>query len=362
MIPRRRTLLAAALSLSLAPSAIAQSAQLPCAVASLQTMGTNEKNLIAQYTAEGMDLLNSDDPADVQRGRDRLLTPLRCPEVSAAFRVEYGRALDANLKAAINSDDAFRATNALLVAGMIASNSSLQAIDNAMQSRSESTRAAAAVALQHTLREQVTGRARLTTTVAESAITNAGRRLAVETSPTVVESMIVALRAGADRDSPLVTQSLKALGDGAAGAFAKARSQAEPDPMAWARAADRTTETLWRATYDSQVREVNQDQSVAAAKACAYILAYIRDRAADDQRPISDEERELLAKSIDSAEAALILIHSRLASGSPVSKSLGDAFKRSPDAFAREADKWIADSGRLTKAPYRFDAEDLAAE
>ena len=362
MTPRRLAFLAATALFALAPTATAQTTQLPCAVASQQSIGSNEKSLIAQYTAEGLQLLNSDDPVEVQRGRERLLTPLRCPDVSASFRVEYGRALDNGLKAAINSGDAFRATNALLVAGLVASNSSLQAIDSAMQSRTESVRASAAVALQHTLREQVTGRARLTTTVAESAITNAGRRLAAETSPTVVESMIVALRAAADNDSPLVTQSLKALGDGAAGAFAKARRDADSDPIAWARAADRTTETLWRATYDSQVRAVDQAQSIAASSACAQILAYARDRITDEDREMSDEERELIAKSIDSAEAALILIQSKIVGGTPVAKTLADAFRKGPDSFAREADKWIGASGRLTKAPYRLDAEDLAAE
>lgn len=362
MTSRRLALLAALLPLGISPAAPAQSTQLPCAIASQQSIGSNEKNLIAQYATEGLKLLNADDPAEVQRGRERLLTPLRCPDVSASFRVEYGRALENALKATINSGDAFRATNALLVAGMIASNSSIQAIDAAMQSPVESVRAAAAVALQQTLREQVTGRARLTSTVAESAITSAGRRLAAETSPTVVESMIVALRAASANDSPLVTQALKAIGEGAAGAFAKARSDDEANPIAWARAAERTTETLWRATYDSQVRQIDQAQSIAAATACAHILAYARDRAADEDLPMSDEEQQLLAKSINSAEAALILIHSGVAGGAPVTKTLADAFERGPDAFAREADKWIGVSGRLTNAPYRLDADDLAAE
>lgn len=344
-----------------ASPAAAQTVQLPCAVASQQTIGGNEKNLIARYAKEGADLLASEDPADVQRGRERLLTPLRCPDVSAAFRVEYGNALQAAVRDAIQSGDDFRAANALLVAGMVASNNSVQAIDSALKSPRETVRAAAAVALQHTLREQVTGRARLTSTVAEGAVAGAGARLAVEPSPAVAESILVALRVGADRQSPLVSQSIRAIGQGVAGVFKAARAQEDPDLPAWTRAAERAAEALWRATYDAQSRQVDQAESLAVAEGGAQILAYARDRAANQETPLSDEERQSLSKAIDSAEGSLILIHSRLAGGASIEKSLTGAFADDPDRFIAEADQWIGAQGRLTRAPYRFKAEDLAA-
>lgn len=363
MTPRNLALFLAALCLWAVPDALAQSVQLPCATVAQQSMSASDKDLINQYASEGLDLLASDDPADVQRGRERLLTPLRCPDVSAAFRVEYANTLQNGLRAAINSGDDFRATNALLVAGMLASNNSVQAIDNALKSNASDTiRAAAAVALQHTLREQVTGRARLTSTVVEGAINNAGARLAAEQSPAVAEAMLVALRVGADRQSQVIAQSITAIGTGTAGAFKNARAQDDPDTNAWSRAAERAAESLWGATYNAQARQVEQSESLAVAQAAAQIIAYIRDRATNEDNPITEDERASLTKAIDSAEGSLILIHSRLAGGAAIDKSLSAAFTRSGDEFAAEADKWIGPQGRLTKAPYRFKAEDLAAD
>ncbi len=358
MFIARSAVLAASL-LAAAPAA-AQPSHIPCEVASNQRLSEAEKKQIVAHAAEGVTLLASSDPAEVQRGREHLMTPLRCPEVSAAFRIEYWRAMESGIRAAIGSANDQSASNALLVAGTVAATGSLQAIDGAMTSGRESLRASAAVALQTTLRENTLGRVRLTGPVIEGTLSKTAQQMAKETSPAVFEAIVVALRAGAGEDQSVAVPAMRALGKGAAGAFASARKSADADPMGWAYAAERTTDTIWRTTYDAQVRTLDRQQGIDTAAACAQVIAYIRDRLADEDTPMSDAERAVLGRAIESAEAALILINSRVTTEPAGRKGLAAAFSQGGDAFAREADRWIGASGRLTKEPYGLDAAALS--
>jgi len=362
---RTRVLALAALVLGAVVSpAAAQLRDLP---AQLIQQGTNfaepQREQVRQYVEAFKADLSGEDPMAMKRARAKLEEPLNNPQVSIAFRIEYGRHLLPVLETLARSDRDILAANAMHLAGElatpIASDLLMATPGVGLNDQRAPVRHAAAFGLKRTFEHL-----RATSPVfqerdAVRVIDALARRIATEEDPYVLEGYARAFEAAV-----MVPQGrVKGLRAAAAASLAGAMSQyvrANQDRLEAAGAMIRAAQVLRDAVMGQglpadEPRLPNETLREVGGFG-GDLIAVVSCRLANPGA--GEPDRPRLAAIAASGENVYYFAHSTLGSGTPLSLELAEKVRNGRDAeFAEAAARYIGKSGVLTASPFNLPAD-----
>lgn len=363
------TLLAAvALSAGSMPHALARQGaapggRIPCALASKDTLSSEEQKQIKDAVEAGLTRLRDADPAVSVRGRDELVEPLACDGVTVAFRAAYGQALEPSLRELIRGGDARLAVNALLIMGRVKSSTSTPVLRLGLEDRRAQVRLAAASGYKELLSPPMAG---LPDRAIEPVLTSLGEALAKELDPNVADVLIAALDAARSNDALRARANLQIV-DGLSTRLRAIR--AEDSAGAWApailRGVEATKNTLLQQIGANMAdREFARKSAMLGSLALVYVADRLARRQVTDQSPL-DLTLEAIAAS---AEGEIVFAHIPAGGTETVQAiDLRNAYNRAVESgnaadLQRRLQSWIGSNGLFTRAPYNMLASDLAVK
>ncbi len=363
-------MLAAAACALLAPRPLqAQPGAIPgrlgCETAALDTFNAEQKKRIQSFAESGLARLRDTDPAVSSGARDELLEPLGCASVSVGFRIELGRALEADLLRLSRGDDLRLAANALLIMGKVKSTSSISVLEESLKDTRPAIRLASAAALKVFLSPPSAG---LPDRSVEQVLESLGAALGAESAPLVAESIIAALDAARTSEALRSRANSRLVG----AVTARLRGLRGTDREgAWAPAIIRAVNVSRSALIQQLgVNTVDREYARRAGVMSALALAYVRDRLPKVVSTSEDQAStaaffETCEAIVIAAEGQIVFAHTPATGESLRALDLGAAFKNAistGDAadFNRRLDGWIGPGGLFTKPPYSVPAADLA--
>jgi hypothetical protein len=240
----RRTakLLAAAFALTgalaLAPALLAQGAlgTLPADLPCKEPLSDSDKAAIRAFVDAQQPGLTGD-AESVRKSRNALLQPLAAPcggkFVQPAFRLEYGRLLGGVVETIAKSDNELHATNALRIAGELATDSTLRLLGDALKSPKPGIRYAACFGLARAFESVARGSPVANAGRLTGAVTAIEQLLAAEADAHVIDGAVLALQAASTVPAATVTGVREqAVGALATGATARASGLKPDGPQA----------------------------------------------------------------------------------------------------------------------------------
>lgn len=365
MTTAQRTFRIALLALTLGVPVAAVSAQtVDCALASKATLDPADVAVVRKFLADQAPKLKSaDDPAVSEEARDAILKPLKCNQVSLDFRLQLSGPAFAELAKAVGDPADHVALNALRVFGELGTQQSVEAIKPAL---ADAKRPAVRCMAAMSMRDILAGAAQNNAIRDPAPILDAvSQRLAAETDVNVVENLVLAL--DATRNNPSVHQNAMRKMAVALTTQAKAlRARAgEAHHDRWVRVLIRGTDGAFQPMMNAGGANLDNAFRTDVAMLCGQALAYVRDRLDADKPSAGSDESKMLSTLVNTSERALVLIDSAVRKV-PVQKQVlvakfDEAVAQGDSkGFAAEVEKWIGDSGTLTKAPYNAKAADFA--
>lgn len=152
--------------------------------------------------ARALDLLTSDDPAVIQRGRNALLAPLRDRRASVAFRTAYGDRLIPTLRELVRAERDLVAINALRIAGEAATSDSAAVLAGATTEKRVSVRYAAVAGIGRTFDALAEANPAINADGANRLIDTLAGIVAAETDPDVLDAAVRAVISARRVDRP----------------------------------------------------------------------------------------------------------------------------------------------------------------
>lgn len=362
----RVTVLVRALSIGgallLASPLVAQS--LPPEVTSAPTLAGDAAKRIAEFASAQLARLKGTDHQEREAARDDLLAPLDGAGVSLAFRLEYSKALAAELGRIAQSTDDHAAVNALRVSGRLGTPQGVDTLRNALKDARPPVRLASA----RTLREAV----RATLSMAQSPVSlsklqdatdDLAKALSTEADPLVAKTMVLAIdatRAGSPtgEQGKLAGRAVERLSAAMADRAAFARKSVAPsDAAPWTDAIVTALDAVRRTFIDPQRSDETRRPELRknAAMLAGQSVAYLKHRLAAHGANASPDAPSMKVMA-NAASVVLLLIN-----GGEEKQVLPGAFNASldsgdPTEFNKAADTWLAPGGRLSKPPFSLEA------
>ncbi|MCB9838074.1 MAG: hypothetical protein H6813_01945 [Phycisphaeraceae bacterium] len=351
MMRSRPLLQTLAASLVLAATALTAPAQLANDASDAQ---------ISAYASDKMAGLSGGDPLVVRKARADLLAPLRRADVESGFRLKYSSALQqAGLERLASDADDLVAINAIVVAGELATQLSVNVAEKALRDQREAVRYEAARSVGALLRAADLGAAAIPENQIDALFGVLRGRFGEEPSVQVIDAMIVALSAPS-LDPELRTRCVAALCDGAASAAQRWRDQPdEQRALTVFRAIDNAYSELL-AVQGSVDRGFAQSAAVASGQALVFLMDWLR---AQPPTGMTEAQRQLAKDLGAAAERVLLLAHNALTGDlqdERLTRPLKDFVDGKPGARLENVraalEPWIGAKGRLHAAPYNVPA------
>ncbi len=342
--------------------ALAQPCQIDPAIPAEMALNDAQRQAIAACAQQNAADLSSDDPEKRKAARKALLAPLQGPNVSAAFRIEYAKALEAVLRTvAANPDDRI-AVGAYIIAGDLATEVSTGSLSAALASPRPALRFQAAYGLRRTFEAAVLARPAINADRVNAAIVALRGAAAKEQDGQVLKECVGAILAAAslsERDFPVARSEAAAGVCIALSENIKARVAKLPDQS--------TLEAYHKAVRGVRDIFTQPDARMTAASANAaaelsgrIIALAVRTANKNELQSASEASHAEVANAVASSETLIQLAGEALAVGTKVPEvKLGDKLRRgtkeSIAEFILTADRQlIGADGALTKAPFSF--------
>lgn len=342
------------------PSALAQ---VDCGVAAKANLDAADVAALKKLLADQAPRLRSADPAASEEGRDAILKPLKCNQVSLDFRLNMSGPAFAELSKAVTDTNDHVAFNAIRVFGELGTQQAVEAIKPALSDpKRPAVRCMAAMAMRDIIRS-----APQTSAIRDlnALLDVVSQRLATETDVNVVENLVLALDAtrGSDDANAIAMQKMSSALTKQIVALRDRPGEAAHDR--WAKVLIRGTDGAFQPMMNAGGTALSSSFRIEAAMLSGQALAYVRDRLVSGLAADSDEARSL-STLVNTSERALVLIDSGIrkvpAQKQVLVEKFDEALKAgSAAAFETEAAKWIGNAGTLTKAPYNAKAADFAS-
>jgi len=307
----------------------------------------------------------------IKRARQDLLQPLADPQVSAPFRLEYGKQLEPLLSKLAADKRDMVAINALLIAGELATEHGVSVLEKQAGAKDPVVRYTAARGVGLTFEAIQRSAPALTPDRVERMIKGVGERLAAETDPRVLDTLSRALVA-ASKISQQNFQSIPATALTELGLRLGSRLKVNPDKVSIPALLD-TALTAGVAQREALSNPATRLPDGARREAGAFagdLLALIARaiKAGKDLSPVQSDDLEetksakvqsrvLPAQAVALAEAIIALA----SDGAYKDQHLGDLVKpamNGDDAkFLVGAGQLIGPDGVLTKPPFGVSAD-----
>lgn len=188
---------AAAVVLSLVAPAFGQANDLPPSlVRSTTALSSGDEEQLRKYVDLSIKDLGSDDPSKVKRARTDLLKPLTDAEVGAPFRLSYSKVLQPALEPLLKEKRELIASNALRIAGEVASTACATLVLDQLDRPEPSVRYMAVQALSRTIEAVGRTTPAIDVDTCNRIISEVGSRLEKEKDAWVADVMVRTLAAG----------------------------------------------------------------------------------------------------------------------------------------------------------------------
>lgn len=326
------------------------------------TLSPDQSQAIAAFVAQNSRALTSEDPAALRRDRTALLEPLANAQASAAFRLEYGRALLPRVREMLSNPRELVVINGIVLAGDLATGESAQLLTGLLGDQRPAVRYQASFGLTRTFEAVRLGAPTLRADQVQELARAAGGRLREEQDALVVDALVRCLLAAGELDSPTAAVALQALADGLGRNLRPMNRGDASLGQSLIRSATGARDLLTRARQPSMPAE----GSMAAAELAGHLLAHaarvVQNTQGLSTPPASTGEpsvRELYAQ-LSSAAETLVAVAGRQLDATLVleTRNVGQRLRAGTtpeDAnFVLDARSIAGPDGVLTKAPFRM--------
>lgn len=166
-------------------------------VTATSTLSATQVEAIKQFVAANIGDLGADaDPVKIRRARNTIMDPLQDAQVSAPFRLEYTRALEAKLSEFSGSSKSIVVVNALLVAGELATEPGVAIVEKQLGNKDVSIRFTAVKGLGSTLDAMARRTPALSKDRALKIVESLGKMMAAESDDRIGDGIARGLVAG----------------------------------------------------------------------------------------------------------------------------------------------------------------------
>lgn len=347
----------------LGPSPLASAQDLP--PVSTERLSPSQEAQVREYVQSRLSTLESDDPrgAEAARARRELVEPMRNRNTSVAMRQAFAGAAIPGLREMVASDDDQRAVSALLVAGNIGDQQSIDILRSGLDDDREVVQIGAAAGSKAMVRV-IDGRLGGRQAERQSQVQRMlGDKLALTRSGHVAQSLIGALTALPENPEFMALSSELIAREMVSQASLR-RDQAPADALAngWAGAMERSVaaQLAYQRSAAIAGTQVSRETQLASARLAGITLSLVRDLL--DEANDTEAETALAdyGRLIRASETLLILVQSNLSPGTSGQQVMGALITGSDVSGLIDAiDEWVGSGGTLTGAPYSFRASDF---
>lgn len=348
------------ISLSVHARQPAPAGQLPCALASKQSLEAADEQTIRGFVSAHAPALSDADPAKNSDARAALMAPLACDGVTFAFRTKYADALVPALTPVLSSKEDRQAVNALLLLGRIRTTASADAIASGLKSQSPAIRFAAGAAYREILNQLSKDSFGFPEGAVDRVLDGLASALRTEADANTADILIVALGDAPKGDAALRGRAMLRLTD----AMTRRLLTLRKEPAIgedWSRAILRSLDLARQAILaQGGTGAIDKEFARRAAVFSGQVFAFARDRLGAMTSADAD-----LSKAVAAAEGLAVIAHQAVTNQRLNEKGLQRAFDSSigqagGGEFTRAADSWIGAEGLLVKPPYGVAAAELA--
>lgn len=383
-----RLALVAAVSLGLFVGGATAQPNLPRA--NQQQYSDAERERFAEYAEWLTEQIGTGERADAEAARENIARALG-RNATVRFRLELAQQMltsDAAFRELCTHEDAWRAVNALMIAGLIADRRSVPALGEGLGDEREAVRIGAAAAAR-AMMVRSTGEDRTAREQAGALRSELTEALRTEPSAAAARSMIGAMLATPEQgelfDAGLaaaaraLSERIETLREDHAGTLIEDGVVSQTRPADWVGAQTLVVQSaVQRMLNAGRGAELDRAMLVASAKNAALLIANLRDAAAELEaadraaRRAGEEETDRAQRFarrvrplVSIAENHLLEVQSSLlGAGLVPPRSVYPAWQQYADRNARLDDvreafdeNWVGDGGALTDPPFGFDAE-----
>ncbi len=346
----------------------AQFQAIPCEIVSGQALTGEQNALISSFTSEWSGRLDASEMVERLEARDMLLRPFNeCDDVSVAFRVAMGKALQDRLSQLVRSDDERVVYDACQIAGRIGSSETMAPLNQAIRDERASVRAGAAVGFREMLESVSTGNNAVGQSAVSRAMSGLLNATRSESNPVVAE-MFVHTFSGTQLDSAMHVQSMGMMAEGVYDLAKTARRKSNlTDQAEWDHAFFAAADTAYQSTLKLQIERVSPGEfGKQAGLMSGQIYAWSRSRLEElGTEAIRDtEEGRAVTELVEAADSLLQISHRWIAPGSTPPSKVKAAWDEAvaedaPGRFDAALEPIIGAGGLLTKPPYNGSASDF---
>lgn len=350
-------LLFAAGSPALGQAAPVAAGQLGCAIAAKDAPSAEDEQRIRQFVGEQAALLAGKEPGASVKAREALEAPLKCSQVTVAFRLKYGEALRTALEPLVGGADERVAVNALILLGKSKTSAALPALQTGLTSANAVIRMGATTAHRELLAQVAKDAGGFPDNARDQVLDRLGVALAKEGNAHVAEGLMLALGDATREKAELRARAMLRLADSAQQMLKTVRRGSGMKDPAWSRAMLRGLDAARQTLFAQAAGGLDREFARRAALLGGQVFAFVRDRL-DAGVGATDPSLAMLAGA---AEGLAIIANSSLG-GAKIADRGMQALVTAGNAggFEQAAEAWIGAGGVLTKAPYNAKAEDFA--
>lgn len=291
------------------------------------------------------------DPAAIKRSRNALLEPMKEPQISVAFRLEYTRQLSTVLRPLITDAREVVAVNALRLAGELATATSVEMLSDALKDKRAGVRYAAAAGFESTFQSLRRTVPALGGAQASRAIATLEQALLAETDPRVLEGLTLAMQEA----SKIPKAQVEGMRDVSTLSLARAVSAKAADRTigAWADPAFRRAVLAVRTTVTNP--NINEPELQATTlRQAAGMAGDLLALAAERMKSAGNGDADL-ALMVNEAETAIFFISGKLGVTNAKEYKLHELVAQGKAAeFLRQVQQLIGPNGVLTSQNFGF--------
>ncbi len=342
-----------ALGLCLAAPALSLAQALPAGLAQRPELSAAETSQVGQWLTPHIAKLSSDDPREIKAARDSILSPLRGPGVSVSFRFAMQESLARTLSTLAEDKRELVAVNALRIAGEIGHAALIPTLTKSLKDPRIGVRYGALYALRATL-DAAKASPAITPATVTQILTELTALGSSTTDPRILDGVVLALESGA----AIPVASLPGVRDSSISALGSV-VQAQSKLIAISDKPDDLLPGMLRAATIAQSAVTGRVGEQLAPKLSLDLVGISADLIALSARlkARSVGNPADLATLLRSAESLLFLAASGM--NAPVEQlKLADKLEANDTAgFDRGVGLLIGPKGRLTSAPFSFNAD-----
>ncbi|MFN9992357.1 MAG: hypothetical protein ACK54H_03345 [Phycisphaerales bacterium] len=356
--------LGASVTLNLAFAILPAQAQcIPATIVEKISLSADDEQAIAACVASHSTNLGGTDAGLIKADRAKLLEPFSSKQVSASFRVRYAKALIPVITPLAEKSDEIVAVNALVIAGELATDSSLDLITRQL-SRSESAiRYQATYAATRAIETMNGAQPAVTGAKASELLRSIEGRIAQETDPLILDGLIRTALASLNV-SELRNQAVEVLARGVQKVIIAGAGS--PDFLS-----NSTMECCLRAV--TGVRTVmalpgitmSRDASLASGALAGDVMNAVTLAVSRKKLPLGKDgaatAREMYAQAAIAAETLALLAGRKLepntfnAAAKEAGKLIREGTNEGDAKFIVDAADLIGEKGVLCTKPFEFD-------